>query len=172
MGAFYGSVQIRDGEREAIHDVHEELARKKRGQGNEMVFRLAFDTAGERLFVATRAGVRVYRWREVAETAGDTPGTEFSVDVGPPTPDPSGRPVTPGGHVYDLAYDHDRERLLFGGLDGRIRYLDLSGGRDGTLLEPPGRPPVLRLGLSRDRSALILTVHPGMFARGKSRRAP
>jgi hypothetical protein len=77
-----------------------------------------------------------------------------------------------GGFIYDLDRDPGRDRLRFGGLEGRVCHLDLSTGRSGVLLEPPGRPPIHRLGLSRHRSTLALTCHPDMYARGRNRRGP
>jgi len=58
------------------------------------------------------------------------------------------------GAVSALAHDPDRDWLLFGGADGRVRYLDLATGEADTLLEPPGLRPIRKLAFSRDRTVL------------------
>jgi hypothetical protein len=72
--------------------------------------------------------------------------------------------------VYALAHDAAGNRLLFGGLEGKIGFLDLASGRSGALLDPPGRPAVQRLGLSRDRRSLCCTCQPDLLANGNKRR--
>src|SRR5205807_1506519 len=72
--------------------------------------------------------------------------------------------------VRALAHDVPGDRLLFGGLDGKIGFLDLATGRAGTLLDPPARPAVFDLGLSRDRRSLCCACRPEWFAQGKNRK--
>ena len=52
-----------------------------------------------------------------------------------------------GGYIYDLDFDPDRGRLLFAGLEGRVRFLDLASGRSGILIDPPAPAPIYRLAL-------------------------
>ena len=77
-----------------------------------------------------------------------------------------------GGYFFALVFDPEGERLLFGGKDGQVGFLDMVTGRSGVLLEPPGRPPIIALELSRDRSVLCCTCDPDMFAHGNDRRGP
>jgi WD40 repeat protein len=141
-------------------------------QGSEKVFRARFDSSGDRLALATMAGVRVYPWRDVMDADGDLPRPALAVDLAG-TMVPAGPGAAhAGGYVYDLEFDPDRDRLIFAGLDGRVRFLDLDSGRSGILLEPPGRPPIHRLILSRDRSALAVVSMPDMFSQGRNRRGP
>jgi hypothetical protein len=142
----------------------------KANSGAEKVFRTRFDRDGEWLFVATMAGARVYAWRDILEAeelrpslSTDVPATMVETDHGP---------IQREGYVYDLDHDTDRNRLLFAGLDGRVRYLDLGSGKSGVLLEPPGLPPIQRLELSRDRATLALTCSPATFGRGTKVRGP
>jgi hypothetical protein len=140
-------------------------------RGSETVFRVRFDPSGEWLGVATMAGVRLYPWSEVRDADGDL-RPALAVDVAETTVAFGQASARPGGYVYDLDYDPDHARVLFAGLDGRVRFIDLASGRSGILLEPPARPPIHRLALSRDRSTLALIAAPGMFDRGRNRRGP
>jgi hypothetical protein len=139
-------------------------------RGTEGVFRIRFDPSGEHLALATMNGVRVYPWPSVLNGDGDLARPALAVDVAG-TAVEAGLTSPAGGYVYDLDYDPDRARFLFAGLDGRVRFLDTASGGSGILLDPPARPPIHRLALSRDRSALALIAAPGMFDRGRNRRA-
>ncbi len=139
-------------------------------RGAEKAFRVRFDLDGEWLFVATMGGARVYAWSDVLETEDLRPA--FSVDVPGMMIETDQGEVRREGYVYDLDHDTDRNRLLFAGLDGRVRFLDLASGKSGVLLEPPGLPPILRLGLSRDRATLALTCSPDMFDQRSQKRGP
>jgi hypothetical protein len=141
-------------------------------RGSEKVFGLRFDPSGERLALATMAGVRVYPWRDVVGADGDLPRPALAVDVAGTMVAARRGVVHLGGCIYDLEFDTDRDRLIFAGLDGRVRFLDLPSRRSGILLEPPAHPPIHRLVLSRDRSALALIASPDMHVRGRSRRGP
>jgi hypothetical protein len=141
--------------------------------GSEGVFRIRFDPSGEHLAVATMAGMRIYPWQEILDADGDLRRPALAVDVAGNAVDVGrGATLMPGGYVYDLEYDPDRDRFLFAGLDGRVKFLDLASGDSGILLDPPSRPPIHRLALSRDRSALALIAMPDMLSRSQNRRGP
>jgi hypothetical protein len=112
----------------------------------------------------------------VIDADGEFPRPECAVDVIGTAADAGQGAESPSSgrvHVHDIEYDPDRDRFLFASLDGRIRFLDPASGRSGILLDPPGRPPIQRLVLSRDRSALALIAMPGQFNRSlKRRRGP
>ncbi len=141
-------------------------------RGSEIVFRLAFDSEGRRLFAGTSGGVRVYDWAEVTRAERDTPRPLVAVDLHPWVEETPDGPSQREGYVYDVAHDPARDRLVFGGLDGRLRYLDLASGQSGVLLDPPGRPPIHAFCLSRDRTALAVVVDPDMFSRASRKRGP
>jgi WD40 repeat protein len=141
-------------------------------RGSERVFRLRFDPPGKRLCLATMAGVRVCQWHEILNADGDLPPSALAVDTRGTPVDADGGSLQRNGYVYDLDYDLDRDRLLFAGLDGRVRFLDFLSGRSGVVLEPPTLPPILRVALSRDRTTLALTSYPDMFARSRNKRGP
>jgi hypothetical protein len=138
-------------------------------RGSEGVFRVRFDPSGERLCLATTGGVRVYSWHDVLNADGDL-RPELAVDIPGTMVETEQGMIRRDGYVYD--FDLDRDRLLFGGLDGRVRYLDIDSGQSGVLLEPPALPPIHRLVLSRDRTTLALTTNPDMFAQGRNKRGP
>ena len=142
-------------------------------RSSEDVCRFRFDPSGDRLALATVNGVRVYSWPEVADFDGVLPRPALAVNV-PGTTIDTGRGATHpvGGIVYDLEYDPDRDRLLFAGIDGRVRFLDLASGHSGILLEPPTRPPILQLTLSRDRSTLALIATTDIYKRSANGREP
>ena len=58
------------------------------------------------------------------------------------------------GYYYGVAHDAQAGCLLYAGGSGLVHALDLASGRSAVLLDPPDRPPVHRLGLSRDGSSL------------------
>jgi hypothetical protein len=131
---------------------------------------LAFDTSGERLFMATAGGVLVYLWRDILTASGETPPPAMSVSLEPwqrETPD--GREER-SSSVASLAYDAEPQRLLFAGYEGRVRYLDLATGQTGILLEPPGRPSIGQIALSRDRSVLGITCGEDHYDESPQRR--
>ena len=51
-------------------------------------------------------------------------------------------------YTYAMAYDPANHRLIFAGLEGAIRFLDLRMGQDGSLLEIPGHPAILDMSLN------------------------
>lgn len=141
-------------------------------RGRERVFRIRFDPSGEWLALGTTAGIRVYSWREVHENDGDLTRPAHAVDVAETTVESGHGSPLPEGYIYDLEFDPCRARFLFAGLDGRLRFLDLTSGHSGILLDLPARPPIHRLALSRDRSTLALIAAPGMLDRSRNRQSP
>jgi hypothetical protein len=52
----------------------------------------------------------------------------------------------------------DAKRVLFAGLEGKVRFMNLPDERLGDLLSPPVKRPFASLQLSPDRTALIGTA--------------
>ena len=87
----------------------------------ERYSRLKFDLEGRYLLVATSQAARVYRWEEMARATDHLP-EPFATVAGDISPIEAGRGVKlPGGTIYDLDYDPERDRVIFAGLDGRVR---------------------------------------------------
>jgi hypothetical protein len=61
--------------------------------------------------------------------------------------------------------------FLYGGLGGVIGQIDLATGQHHTLIELPGRPPVMQLALSHDGAFLACITLP-QFDRDTRRIAP
>jgi hypothetical protein len=140
-------------------------------RGSESVTCLECSADGRLLFVATDKGVRVFAWDALTAATESTPPPLFAAEAEAVAIE-MGLGMT-GTHrmVYALAHDAAGNRLLFGGLEGKVGFLDLATGRSGTLLDPPGRPAVQRLGLSRDRGSLCCTCQPDLLAQSKRRPA-
>ena len=126
----------------------------KGGCSREGVNQLEFDPSGDRLFAATEGGLRVYLWRECMEASAEMPPPILAVDAEEWVHKTADGMLSVGGAVSRSAHDPDRDWLLFGGADGRLRYLDLASGHADTLLEPPGLRPIGKLAFSRDRTVL------------------
>jgi hypothetical protein len=127
---------------------------------------------GRFLFCATDKGVRVFAWENLLTASEVTPPPVLSAAAQPATVQLSQGPMTMPGHIHALAHDAGADRLLLGGVDGRVRFLDLKSGREGVLLDPPERAAILRMALSRDGSALCCTCMPDLFGDGRSRKPP
>ena len=140
--------------------------------GSEIVFCMMFDPSGEWLCLGTSGGVWVYSWSEVVRAAEDLLRPALAVDGGSRFVETDHGPTQQGDYVYALDYDPERKRFLFGGLEGRVRYLEPDGGRAGVLLEPPGRWPINHLGLSLDHSALGLTIQPDFYSNAVNKAGP
>jgi hypothetical protein len=112
-------------------------------------------------------GVRVYSWDDVLGATGVLPLPVASADT-----DPVQQGTGWFQNTYAFAVDAPRGRVLFSGLDGRVRALGLETGEAATLLEVPGVPPVLELAIAIDATALALVADPGVFTRGRKRPAP
>ena len=51
------------------------------------------------------------------------------------------------GYTYAVVDDAERGRVLFAGLDGVIRSLELASGEVADLVSPPGTPPIIQMEL-------------------------
>ena len=141
-------------------------------QGMERLHALEVSADGRWLSYAAQQGVRVLAWDAVTAAAETTPAPAFAVPAEPvAVPFGGSGMTTMQAQTYAVAHDAVANRLLFAGLEGKVKSLDLATGQVGLLLDPPGRPPINRLGLARDRSALCCTCYPEMFA-GNNRKPP
>jgi len=135
-------------------------------RGTEQVFRMRFSPDGQRLFCATTAGVRVFAWDELFHAVETTPRPLFAFTLHPDaitTPGPNDRHYA--NYVYDVIFDEPQNRLLFGGIEGPIRFLDLADGSSGILFDPPGKSSICKLQLSADRESLCCLSIPKLEER-------
>ncbi len=138
--------------------------------GSEAVHSMIFDKSGDRLCLGTQNGVRVYRWDEVVKAQDDMPRPIMAVDLGSKTMNMGDFSTEKDQYVYAIEYDEERDWVLFAGLEGLVRYLDLSSGRSGVLLEPPEDWPILQVELSIDRSALAVKYQPDFYSQKVDKR--
>jgi hypothetical protein len=69
--------------------------------------------------------------------------------------------------IYDVEFDQMRNRLLFGGIEGTIRFFNLNDGSTGILLKPPGTNSIWRLMLSPNREHICCVCTPSTEDRNK-----
>lgn len=124
---------------------------------------VSFTRHGEWLVVGTDMGLRVADWSDVmaAETGTPVPW-RWTFDVPPTALDPNPR----HGYVYAVVHDAARARLIFGGMDGRLRTMALADGHVDTLWDLPGRPSIVELALLDGRRLVTWSSPPR--GRGKS----
>lgn len=139
-------------------------------RGNESVNCLECSPDGRIVFVATDKGVQVFAWEALAAATESMPAPLFAAEAEAVGVEVGHGMTSTHRMVYALAHDAAGNRLLFGGLEGKVGFLDLTTGRGGTLLDPPGRPAVQRLGLSRDRRSLCCSCQPDLLVNNNKRR--
>ena len=132
------------------------------------IFRMRFEPSGERLYLGTMAGLCAFLWQDIASVDGFLPEPAVMIDLVMP----SGETRTCDGYVYDIEFDSESAHVLFACGDGCVHYLEPSSGRSGVLLQPLGLPPIQRLVLSRDRSALAVILHPDAVSPARNAKGP
>jgi hypothetical protein len=80
-------------------------------------------------------------------------------DAGP------GRSGSAGLGVYCSSYDDERERLICGGTDGQMGFIDLSAGRSGLLPSLPEPLSILHLTPSLDGAFLAASCQDSPWNR-------
>ena len=126
-----------------IHTMREDHAKlgtpdweADRVSGSAIVFRMMFDPDGEWLCLGTSDGAWVYPWSDVATATEDLPRPALTVDAGSRFVETEHGPMERGDYVYAIDHDPDRGRFLFGGLEGRVRFVEPRSGRSGVFLSP------------------------------------
>jgi hypothetical protein len=62
--------------------------------------------------------------------------------------------------IYSFAEDAAQRRILFGGLDGGIYFMNLRDGTIGEFFRPPEANSLWHIALTPERSTLVCTVLP------------
>jgi WD40 repeat protein len=139
------------------------------------------------LAIGASRGLRVYEWAAVRDASNYLPDPSARFDT------ISGSWGGESNYVYAVAWQPDGQGVFFGGLDGRIGYLDLATRTHRILCDLPGRvdvadalrrissapsceegggAAVLSLALSTDGSSLACCVQPECLSRASVRKAP
>jgi len=148
----------------------EQLREMKQGfiRGSDEPFSLKFSTDGRLLFCATTRGLRVLEWEKVLVADKSTPAPIFVA-----SPMPLESPLKPSeqrdyiNFVHDVEFDETRNRLLFCGIEGALRFFNLNDASTGILLKPPGDNYIWRLQLSPDREHICCVCIPSAEGRNK-----
>jgi hypothetical protein len=136
-------------------------------RGSDEILNLRFSPDGRLLFCATTVGLRVLAWDELINATETTPKPLFAI-----TPLPDAESSVLDHHhyanfIYDVILDESQSRLLFCGIEGAIRFLNLKDRSSGILLDPPGKSPISRLQLSPDREFVCCLCGPLSEERNK-----
>jgi len=155
----------------AALDVKAWMASVQRGEGvngfssNEVIANMDFSPDGRWLLCAMCQGVRVFEWSEVLSAQDKLPlpiagaSSEVVID------DKGSRMAI----TYDIAFDWQRNTLLYCGLEGKVKSLDLATGESKVLLEVPGKPAVFQLNLSHDLATFCTHSRTDMFERQRNK---
>ena len=155
-------------------------------QGSETPAALAISGDGRWLAAGTSRGLRVYAWDAVTAAADYMPEPAARYDS---LAGPYGGETN---YVYAVAWHTAGPGVFFGGLDGRIDYLDIATGGHRVLCElpggvsmrdqlarfqqspddAPGGTALLSLALSTDGTSLASCVQPDFLSRDRARKAP
>ena len=131
------------------------------------IFSLGFGTLGNYLFCGTSAGLCVLAWDKIL-AASDMNAIDPLAFV------PAEQQLREDGipdHqlIYAVPADSLGKRVLFAGLEGKVKFVNFADGRIGDLLSPPIRRPFWQLELTPDRKSLIGTAIPKPEGKGNKR---
>jgi hypothetical protein len=127
---------------------------------------LCFTPDGHWLICGTSEGVRVFAWAKLIEPAAGSVQWDYSVAA-----EEADRELDKlaSRAIHCVGFDSLRQRVLFSGEEGKLKYLELGTGRAGELLGGPERTPITRFSLSDHRKVITLTRVQG--GHGNDRRA-
>lgn len=122
----------------------------------QSVFSMSMGPSGNHLICGTTAGLCVLEWAKVL-TAQDMNALDPLVFIGAePLTREDGTPDDQ--IIYAVPLDPAGKRILFAGLEGKVKFANLIDDRVDDLLAPPIRQPFWRLELTPDRMALVGTA--------------
>jgi WD40 repeat protein len=135
-----------------------------RTRGSERVTDLQFSRDGRLLGCTTNVGARIYAWDALMAEPLSTPAPIAAADAEPVRFDHGGSPSI-HACTYACCFDDDRGQLLFCGMEGSIRSLDVASGDVRTVVDVPGRPVLWRMRLSRGGDTLCCSFKKEFFER-------
>ncbi len=130
-------------------------------RGNEQIFSMMFSPDGQRLFCVTTGGIRVFAWDDLLQAVESTPKALSAFTLHPDAINSMAlNEQHYANYMYDVIFDESQNRLLFGGIEGVIRFLNLNDGTAGVLMDPPGKSYISKLRLAPDREVLCCFCTP------------
>jgi hypothetical protein len=126
-----------------------------------------FVGGGRFLACASEAAMRVFEIERILCSPEGDLEPLYSVK---PTKVPSEYGYLPG-YTYAVVDDAERDRVLFAGLDGVIRSLELGSGEANELLSPPATPAIMQMQLVGE-NLLFCLCQPGFPATRGKRQQP
>jgi hypothetical protein len=130
---------------------------------NENVSQILFSDDGALLVAAMDRGVRVYNWQEVRNATGRLPAPHQAVDGVLVK-----QPIASFKMTFSVAYDARRRFVLWSENDGKLKFLNLTTGEQGTLLALSNRYCLTRLHLCAAGDAQVSEI----VRIGKSNNGP
>jgi WD40 repeat protein len=146
--------------------LEKQISGKARAVPLERLLALCFTPDGHWLVCGTSEGVRVFDWAKLIEP--EAKAVEWDYAVAAEEPDPELDKYASRA-IHCVGFDSLRQRVLFSGEEGKLKYLELGTGRTGELLGAPERTPITRFALSDDRGIIAITRVEG--GHGNERRA-
>lgn len=117
---------------------------------------IKFTPSGKNLVCGTSAGVCILNWEQMLAAPDMTSVKPVVFAKADPRTREDGMPDQQ--LVYAVPLDVKKDRVLYSGLEGKARYINLREGKAGDLLAPPFRWPLWQLELTPDRSTLVATA--------------
>jgi len=126
---------------------------------------LSFGQSGKYLFCGTTNGVCVLDWAKALATPSQQPFEPTAFVPAETIVRDDGTPDFQ--RIRAVPIDSVARRILFAGLEAKIRFANISDNRTGDLLVPPAQTAFFKLELSPDRSALVGTAFGATSERNK-----
>jgi hypothetical protein len=122
----------------------------------QSAFSLSLGSAGTYLFCGTSEGLCVLSWDKLL-AAADMEAVDPQAFI--PAEAQTDEDGTPRSQlIYAAPVDSAAKRVLFAGLEGKVKFVNFADGRIGDLLSPPVPQPYWQLELTSDRAALVGTA--------------
>jgi hypothetical protein len=128
--------------------------------GSEHPVSLLCSPDGRWLFCGTNRGLRGYDWAEILAAEEITPRPKCQVDLQGIIVERATRSTLMDARIQALAFDRLTNTLLFAGIDGLLRRLDLATGQDQVLIALPGKPGVWQMIFCANCHYLCCVVRP------------
>jgi hypothetical protein len=120
---------------------------------NENVSQLLFSNDGASLIMAMDRGMRVYDWQEVRNANDRLPVPRHAVEGVLDR-----QPLASFKMTFSVAYDARQRLVLWSENDGKLKFLNLTTGEQGTLLALSNRYCLTRLHLCAAGDALVCEI--------------